>query len=97
MAEVAQEGRYPYRRAGLVLENIPVELQQKYLSSKPGALLEPMPREDGFELCRVLGKSEPKMDDPVVRGRMKQSILERHFAGVTAGLIHWRISANPTE
>lgn len=56
MEEVAQEGRYPYRRAELVLEDIPDDLQQKFLSLTPGSVLEPIPREDGYQLSRMLGK-----------------------------------------
>ena len=57
LEEVATEGRYPYRRANFLLEDLPADAQQKYLSVSQGDLLEPMPHGDGFELCRVIKKS----------------------------------------
>ena len=57
MEEVATDGRYPYRRANFLLEDLPADAQQKYLSVSQGDLLEPMPHNDGFELCRVIEKS----------------------------------------
>jgi len=97
MEEVAQEGRYPYRRTDLVLEEIPVEMQQKFLSLSPGNVLEPTPREDGYVLSRLLGKAEPKPDDPDVRARIEQRIMDRHFADLTSGRIQWQILFAPSE
>ncbi len=91
MAEIAEEGRYPYRRNELVLENIAEELQQKFLSLTPGSMLEPFAREDGFELSRLLGKTEPKASDPNVRARIEQRILERHFADLLSKRVRWEI------
>lgn len=97
MAEVAREGRYPFRETELVLEQIPEEMQQKFLSLTPGSLLEPTAREDGFVLTRLLQKREPKLDDPEVLARVDERILERHFADVSSGRIQWRIAMNGTE
>src|SRR6185369_9469839 len=58
MEEVAAEGRYPYRHPEVLLEEIPEDLQQKFLSVHPGEILEPIARGDGFHICRVVGKSE---------------------------------------
>ena len=67
MEEVATEGRYPYRHPEVLLEEIPEDLQQKFLSVHPGEILEPIARGDGFHLCRIIGKEEPDVDDPIVR------------------------------
>ena len=91
MEAVAQEGRYPYRRSEIVLEEFPEELQQKVLSLSPGNVLEPTPREDGFVLSRLLAKAEPKADDPEVRSRIEGRILERHFSDLMSGRIQWQI------
>ena len=77
MEEVAAEGRYPYRHPEVLLEEIPEDLQQKFLSVPPGDILDPIARGDGFHVCRVIGKAEPDVDDPVVReagGRSEFSI-----------------------
>ncbi|MBA3385581.1 MAG: hypothetical protein H0T95_02980 [Chthoniobacterales bacterium] len=97
MEEVAREGRYPYRGDEMVLEAIPDELQQKFLSLSPGAVLEPMPREDGFLLSRLRGKKEPKIDDADVCARIERRILDRYFSDLTSRWIEWRILFNPPE
>ncbi len=91
MEEVAREGRYPFRRMELLLENIPDDMQQRFLSLTPGSLLEPTARDDGFVLTRLLQKNEPKLDDAAVRERVDQRILSRHFADLASGRIQWRI------
>ncbi|MEO6970320.1 MAG: hypothetical protein ABI217_05450 [Chthoniobacterales bacterium] len=91
MEEVAIEGRYPYRHPEVLLEEIPEELQQKFLSVHPGDILEPIAHGDGFHLCRVVGKQEPDVDDPVVQKRAENRILDRHFADLSTRFIQWRI------
>ena len=91
MEEVATEGRYPYRRPEPLLEEIPEELQQKFLSVHPGEILEPIAHGDGFHLCRVIGKEEPDVNDPLVQERAENRILDRHFADLTTRHIQWRI------
>jgi len=91
MEEVAAEGRYPYRRPEVLLEEIPEELQQRFLSVHPGDLLGPIPRGDAFQVCRIVQKAEPNLDDPVVRERAETRILERHFGELTTRHIQWRL------
>ena len=91
MEEVAAEGRYPYRRPEVLLEQVPEDLQQKFLSVHPGEILEPIARGDGFHLCRIIGKEEPNLEDPVVQERADQCILDRHFSDLTTRFIQWRI------
>lgn len=90
LEEVAAEGRYPYRHPRVLLEEIPEDLQQKFLSVHPGDILEPIPRGDGFHLCRVIGKEEPDPDDPLVQERVENRILDRHLADLTTRYIQWR-------
>jgi hypothetical protein len=89
MEEVAAEGGYPCRNTTILLEDIPADSQQKFLSVSPGGVLDPVARGDGFQLCRVMGKSEPTLDDSVVRARVEVRILERHFLELTAKHIEW--------
>jgi hypothetical protein len=91
MEEVATEGRYPYRHPNVLLEEIPEELQQKFLSVHPGDILDPIVHGDGFHLCRIVGKQEPDVDDPIVQERAENRILDRHFADLTTRYIQWRI------
>ena len=84
MEEVAAEGRYQYRRVDFVLEDLPVDAQHRFLSVSAGAVLEPIARGDGFELCRIIKKIEPHTDDPSVKSRIDQRLLARHFSELTS-------------
>jgi hypothetical protein len=80
MEEVATEGGYPYRRLQFLLEDLPVDAQQRFLSVSAGNVLEPIARGDGFELYRVVNKIEPHADDPTVKSRIDRRLLNRHFS-----------------
>jgi hypothetical protein len=98
MEEVAMEGRYPYRRADFLLEDIPVDTQQRFFSVSAGDLLEPVARGDGFELRRVIKKIEPEPDDPSVQSRIDQRLLDRHFSELTHKYTQRRLGiSSPAE
>ncbi len=90
MQAVAEEGRYPYRHAEILLEDVPEDLQQKFLSVTPGSVLEPITRGDGFHLCRIIAKAEPNVDDPIVKTRAEERILDRHFGELCAQHVQWK-------
>lgn len=90
MEEVAQEGRYPYRRTHLLIEDIEPDLQQKFLSVTTGSVLEPIARGDGFQLWRIVEKKEPNAEDPVVQERIDKRLLDLHFSKLVANNIHWQ-------
>ena len=92
LQEVATEGRYPYQRADFLLEDLPANAQQKYLSVSEGDLLEPMARGDGFEVCRVIRKVEPRLEDPTVKLRIDQRLLIRYFSDLTTKHTYSRLS-----
>lgn len=91
MEEVAMEGRYPYKLISFLQEDIPQELQQKFLSVSPGEVLDPISRGDGFELYRVTNKKEPHGDDPAVQERIDHLLLSRHFAELTGRHVENRL------
>ena len=92
MEEVATEGRYPYRRADFLLEDLPADAQQKCLSASPGDVLEPIPHSDGFELCRIIKKVEPRLEDPTVKLRVDQRLLNQYFSDLTTKYTYPRLS-----
>jgi len=94
MEEVAMEGRYPYRRVDFLLEDIPADLQQRFLSVSAGDILEPISRGDGFELCRITKKIEPQPDDPAVRLRVEQRLLDRHFSELVGKYVERRLGTS---
>lgn len=83
MEEVATEGLYPYRRAEFLLEDLPADAQAKYLSGSPRDVLEPIPHGDGFELCRIIKKVEPRLEDPIIKSRVDQRLLNQYFSELT--------------
>jgi hypothetical protein len=87
MEEVAIEGRYPYEQVSLVFEDLPTDSQQALLRVSAGDVLEPFPRGDGFELWRLVKKVEPESDDPSVKARIDQRLLERHFSELVSKYI----------
>jgi len=90
--EIARQGRYPYRRSLILLAQVPDALQQRFFCASPGEVLDPWPRGDGFELCRVVEKIEPGLDDPEIRNRAGQRIIQRHFTELASRHIHWLIA-----
>jgi hypothetical protein len=74
------------------LEDLQADAQQKYLSVSQGDLLQPISRGDGFELCRILKKIEPELDDPMVKSRVDQRLLDRYFSDLTTKYTHPRLS-----
>jgi hypothetical protein len=91
MEEVALEGRYPYRRVDFLLGDIPTDAQQSFLSVSAGDLLEPLAHGDGFQLCRVIKKIEPQADDPNVKSRIDQRLLDRHFSELISRHVERRL------
>ncbi|HEY2625758.1 MAG TPA: hypothetical protein VGI41_03280 [Candidatus Udaeobacter sp.] len=91
MEEVAIEGRYPYRRVDFLLEDIPGDGQQRFLSVSAGDVLEPVARGDGFELCRIIEKIEPQPDDPSIKLRVDQRLLNRHFSELASKYTEQRL------
>ena len=95
MEEVAVEGHYPYRHVDFLLEDIPIDVQQRFHGISAGDVLEPVARGDGFELCRVMKKIEPQPDDPRVKSRVDQRLLERHFSELISKYVQetarWRL------
>jgi len=93
MEEVASEGRYPYRRVGFLLEDIPIDTQQRFLCVSAGQVLKPIERGDGFELFRIVKKTEPRLDDPRVKSRIDQRLLNRHFSELVNKHVERRLGA----
>lgn len=93
MEQVAAEGRYPYRRMDFLLANIPIDRQQRFLCVSLGQVLKPFERGDGFELCRILNKIEPCLDDSTVKSQIDQRLLDRHFSELVSKHVKRQLGA----
>jgi hypothetical protein len=89
MEEVARSARYPFRRLNVLYEDLPKDLQQKLLCAMPGEVLGPLERAGGFQLCRVLQKTELDAADDEVRRRAAYKIIEGHFSELASRVVHW--------
>ncbi len=97
MSEVAEEGRYPFHSSEVLLEDVPSEQQQKFLSVKAGTLFDPIPRGDGFEVWRVKTRTEPSLQDATIRARLEKRIIDRCFNELLSKYIDWRFFLPPSE
>jgi hypothetical protein len=97
MSEIAEESRYPFRESEVLLEDLPPEQQQSFLSVKAGALLEPVTRDDGFEVCRVKTRADPSLNDARVRERLREQISRRHFSELVNRHIDWKLLQPSSE
>ena len=97
MEKVASEGRYPYRRAGFLLEDIPIDTQQRFLCVGAGQAELPgqsIQREikllpESFQLAKI----EPRLDDPRVKSRIDQRLIDRHFSELVSKHVERRLGA----
>lgn len=97
MSDIAEEGRYPFHTSKVLLDDVPSEQQQKFLSVKAGTLFDPIPRGDGFEVWRVKTRTEPSLQDATVRGRLEERIIDRCFNELRNKYIDWKFLLPPTE
>ncbi len=97
MEEIADEGRYPFRRSEVFLEDLPADQQQNFLSVRTGALLEPIGRDDGFEVCRVKTRNDPQLSDARIRERLKEQISRRHSSELVSRHIDWKLLQPASE
>jgi hypothetical protein len=89
MEDLAKMGRYPYSRKEFLVEDLPEYWQRRFLAASEGTALEPEADDGVFQLCRLLRKQEPKIDDPSVLSRIDQRILEAHFADLSGQCVRW--------
>jgi hypothetical protein len=97
MSEVAEEGRYPFHSSEVLLEDVPSEQQQKFLSVKAGTLFDPISRGDGFEVWRVKTRTEPSLQDATIRARLEKRIIDRCFNELLSKYIDWKFFLPPSE
>jgi hypothetical protein len=97
MSEVAEESRYPFHCREVLLEDIPSEQQQRFLSVKAGTLFDPVPRGDAFEVWRVKTRTEPSLQDSDIRARLESRIVDRCFNELLSKHIDWKLFLPPSE
>ena len=89
MEDLAQLGGYPYTKKEFLVEDLPDYWQRRFLAASEGAALEPHADDGVFQLCRLLRKKEPQLEDSSVVRRIDQRILESHFAELSGECVRW--------
>ena len=88
---------HPFHHSEVLLEDVPSEQQQRFLSVKAGTLFDPIPRSDAFEVWRVKTRTEPSLQDPVIRARLESRIVDRCFNELLSKYIDWKFFVPPSE
>jgi len=70
------------------IDEKPVEVDARVAS----APTQPIPRGDGFELYRVIRRSEPELNDAAVRERIGDRLLEQHFSALVRDHVESRLA-----
>jgi hypothetical protein len=92
VAKFAAECGQPFEEMSFLLGNASAEDQSRLLSLTPGELVGPEQVEKGFQICRLAAKEEPSLDNPEVAAAIDERILDAHFAGLSAGVVHWELA-----
>ena len=87
MEELAHEHRLPYHRSRSYLERVPESLQQSFISSSPGDLIEP--KGGQLKLIRINAKTEPSLDDPKINEYIHRRILKEFLSDLEARHVRW--------
>ena len=95
MEELAGQEGYVIEKRQPLLEEFPEELQQRFLSSETGEVLQLIDADSRFQLCRVLSKREPALADEKVLKRVDAELLASHFGNLVSKHIVWLIGRNP--
>ncbi len=91
-AALAAETGYPHARASPFLDDLEDDVRDALLSAAPGDVLEPVEEPPRVRVFRLRSKREPTLEDPEVRERVDQRIVDAHFAERVARTVRWRLS-----
>lgn len=89
MREVARESRYPFEHLEVLAEDLPEDQRQRLLCAGIGEIQDPMQAGGVIHLSRLLGKTEPSLDDSQVRSRVERRILDTYFSDAGASDVRW--------
>ena len=93
-ALAAQEGCLIEKRR-VLLEELPEQFQQRFLSSDPGQTLLLVEKDSRYQVCRVLDKMQPTLSSQKVLERVDHELLASHFGNLAAKHIVWLIGRDP--
>ena len=92
LAQLAEQIDIPPRLATCYLEEVPEAWQTPLLSASPGEVLPAFNSEQGFQVCRLVSKTNPSLADPVVLARVNAAILRARFMDLEARHVRWHLN-----
>jgi len=89
LADVARDCGAPLERRTLYVEEAEQERLTELLGARPGELVGPVARGDGFLLVHVNARTRPNADDPELRRRAKSYLVERAVERELEARVRW--------
>ena len=87
MEELAGQEHRLIERRQLLLEDLPEDAQQQFLSAEPGHVLPFITQGERFQVCRIAEKREPALSDASVCARVDADLRTGHFGNLAANHI----------
>jgi hypothetical protein len=84
MEELAGQEHRLIERRQLLLEDLPEDAQQQFLSAEPGHVLPFITEGERFQVCRIAEKREPALSDASVCARVDADLRTGHFGNLAA-------------
>ena len=91
LGEVAANAKMVVYNAPLYLEAIEPSLRDRFLSAGKGALVGPLAWDKGFALFVVEDKILPTLEDPAIKRRAKESLIDNAINREIANRVKWHV------
>jgi hypothetical protein len=97
LASLSLETGRPRLSRACFVDDMDEALQGAVLSAAAGDVLDPIATEAGFQVCRLVSKTEPSAADPEVLRRVDREVLDAHFGELVARRVRWMLRDDPGE
>jgi len=89
--EVAANAKIGLHNAPIFLEEIDPSVRDRFLSAGKGALVGPLNWDKGFALFVVEDKILPALEDPAIRRRAEESLIQKAIDREIANRVKWHV------
>jgi hypothetical protein len=89
LADVAADAGAQLQDVSLLLDDAEPALRTRLLAADPGELIGPLATGADHRLLRVLRRIPPSLDDPAVRRRAEETVIDRALAAAVNRHVNW--------
>ncbi len=89
LEEICREAGGQYNQGALLLGDLPLAIRAQALSTPAGSLLPVFPWGESMVLCRLLGKTEPSLNDPRTNETVRAAVLDDALQPLIKRHIAW--------